>query len=147
MKYNIEHWRGILVEAGYREFPVRNSLSHRAQFAFQRRFRDGLGTRYFINVWVYEPIVFPNGNTSGGSCMVELNINEPHQSYEQHGICDLSPSSIQSWETKCRLFFEVMGCCYYEAYPDVATPTAHEKMEALEWAKAHICPPLLEPAP
>ena len=116
--FNIERERKTLLEHGYREFPVRDKYK-RADYAFQRRFRDERGTLYFITLWLYGPIDFPNGTTHYGGYMVDLHINEPFITFEQHEFNYATPENIAQWEARCKLFWVTMGCSYYERFdPD-----------------------------
>lgn len=55
--------REILLKSGYKEFkPTLNRIS--ANNAFQKRVRDNVGTKYFINIYEYDSSIYDfNGNT------------------------------------------------------------------------------------
>jgi len=64
----------VLKEHGYRGHAIRESSIHNhSDYLFQKRFRDGDTTLYFVNVWQYYPKKEYPSNYLGGS-MVEAQL-------------------------------------------------------------------------
>lgn len=99
-----------LLNLGHREYKVNKVLFQHADAFFQKSVRDDSGIKYFIDFVYYAPI---EGKT-GESWMCEVTINNPHQTYEQHYIKSIE--EVNRAIEKCELFFNTMGCEYYEKY-------------------------------
>jgi hypothetical protein len=106
---NIEQ---ILIDKGYRKYPSGISFKY-SDYFYQKCFKDDKGKKYFIEFIYYSPIKFSNENTVEENFMCHLNINEPHMTFEQHHIKD-----VEEAEKKCELFFNIMGCNYYERFEE-----------------------------
>jgi len=99
-----------LESAGYRQFKVPSMEKYR-DAAFQKRFRDEGGTKYFLTVWGYAPV--PEHLIFEWHWMVELRTHTPQMTFEQHVGELKSTGEIAVFEQRAETFWQAMGQPYY----------------------------------
>lgn len=108
----------LLAANGYRQFSSasRGTKKH-CDAMFQRGVRDVTGKRYAITLWGYAP---KEDGFVGWRWAAELNVNEPHLTFEQHGLKLEDGDGIALLENRCDAFWQAMGCPYYKRFDDDA---------------------------
>lgn len=112
--------KAVLEAHGYRDFtrksdPHWRDWHHLANALFGKRVQDVEGIRYSIHVYCYFQQPHEPAEYRGG-LMIELVNNKPFMTFRQHHFLLDDESEIERWERNCALFWETMGCEYYERY-------------------------------
>ena len=100
-----------LIRRGYRKHKGGGIAFQFSDFFYQLKFTDEDGIRYWLEFVHYEEL--PGGD-KGGSWMCNLNINDPHCTFQQHRVKDLDLSeklAVSVWIA--------IGAPYYEKYQEM----------------------------
>lgn len=105
----------FLIDRGYRKHQSNSVAFEFADFFYQKCFEDKKGKKYFIDLVHYDNTPHINKwNKSPDSWLCHLNINgSKHMTFEQHNV---KLEDLDKLEGKCELFFNTMGCEYYELF-------------------------------
>jgi hypothetical protein len=131
-----KEWEPVLTEHGYRPF-----VPHLGWHLLSTKcVQDSYRSLYCINVWAYDEEWQAKVSSDHRLAVILRCGAQELRLYP----CEVTPHTVIEWETKCRLFFEVMGCASYGANCKAQPPTAHEQMERWQWLKDNIREPRLD---
>ena len=100
-----------LLARGYRKFEAASVTMPYADYFYQKRIVDEAGTKYFIEV-VHYPLKAEHRLPESWQCGMTVSGTGYHYEFKQHWATD-----IERCEQRCEVFFQTMGCEYYERDP------------------------------
>ena len=89
--------------AGYQRCDANAVIFPAADYFYQRLVRDSRGTCYFL-----ELVHYPTTRYTRESWMGDLTLNEPHTTFQRHGL-----TSIRSFERQAAAVWTLLGSRYY----------------------------------
>jgi len=110
---DLQNIQNYLKNHGYKFYPQTGVSFPYSDGFYQKKIEDDKGIKYFIEFVFYAETRYPNGAKSNFGFMANLNVNEPHQTYQIHNLNSLD--KIVEAEKKIELFWNILGS-YYETF-------------------------------